>query len=67
MQGRATDIMLFLSLEKLFEAAKLATGGDKLEKAYRHLQVLLNHLQDEISRQKNNAKTIQDLEGFITQ
>ena len=62
MQGRATDIMLFLSLEKLFEAAKLATGGDKLEKAYRHLQillnhlqVLLNHLQDEISWQENNA------------
>jgi len=55
MQGSATDIMLFLSIEKLIEAAKLATGQDELERAYRHLQVLLNQLHAEILCQGDNA------------
>ena len=54
-EGLATDIVLFLSKEKLFAVARLVAGEVPLERAYRCLHRLLRKHEFESFRYGNNA------------
>ena len=54
-EGRATDIVLFLSKEKLFAVAKLVGGEVSLERAYKWLHNLIRKHDIESFRHGNNA------------
>jgi hypothetical protein len=54
-EGLATDIVLFLNVDKLFAAARLLAGDGKLERAYRGLHDLLTQLEIETKRPDNDA------------
>ena len=54
-EGRATDIVLLLNVEKLFAAAQQVAGYGKLEVAYKCLQYLLIQLKIETRRHGYNA------------
>jgi hypothetical protein len=65
-EGLATDIVLFLNVDKLFAAARLVSGDGKLERAYRGLHDILRQLEIETKMPENNAESIKDLEEIIT-
>ena len=64
--GLATDIVLFLSKEKLLAVARLVAGEGPLEKAYRCLHKLLRKHEFESFRCGYNACSVLDLERKIT-
>ena len=65
-EGLATDIVLFLNVDKLFAAARLVSGDGKLERAYRGLHDILRQLEIETKMPDDNAESIQDLEEIVT-